>query len=145
MRPSLIAGLLLLSFSSMCVAQQREVCGLRTITETGSPTYPPIAKAAHVEGNVIMLVSFRTDGEVDAVNVVSGPKMLELAAIEYVKKWRANAYTGPRTCPIVVRFQMFHPGGKTVPELVHTDLQHVVITEREPLIQPMPSSVASAR
>jgi hypothetical protein len=60
MRTTLVAIVfLLLLLSVACVAQQ-EPCGLRTMTETTAPVYPSIARAAHEEGNVTMLVNFKT-------------------------------------------------------------------------------------
>jgi hypothetical protein len=126
---------LLLAMSCLCVAQQ-EPCGLRTITETVVPTYPPIALAAHEEGIVTMLVNFKTSGEVEKIEVITGSKFLQLAATTYVQGWRANEYTGPRTCPIVIRFVMFHQGDKPVPRIVRQDPQHVTINSLAPLIQP---------
>jgi len=126
---------LLLLVSALCVAQQ-ESCGLRTMAETIAPTYPPIALAAHEEGNVTMLVNFKTSGEVEKIEVISGSKLLQLPATTFVQGWRANEYTGPRTCPIVVRFVMFHQGDKTVPRVVRHDLQHVTVNSLAPLIQP---------
>lgn len=137
MRPSLVAILALHIPSSVaCLAQQQDVCGIRTVAEAARPHYPTIARAAHVEGNVIMLVDFKTTGEVERVEVVSGPEMLRSAATDYVKKWRANESSGPRICPIVVRFVMFREGDKDRPEVVRSDLQHVTVYDQRPLIQP---------
>ncbi|MCU1252447.1 MAG: TonB family protein [Edaphobacter sp.] len=117
---------LLLSVSGPCIAQQ-EPCGLRKMMETTTPIYPPIAKAAHVEGSVIMLVNFKTSGEVQKIDIVSGPKLLQMAATTYVQGWHANEYTGPRTCPIVVNFRILHEGDTTTPAFVRLDLQHVTL------------------
>jgi hypothetical protein len=50
--------------------------------------YPPIARAAHVQGDVI--VSFRQtpDGGTVDVTPISGPAMLQGVAVENVKAWR---------------------------------------------------------
>ena len=125
---------LLLSVSGSCIAQ--EPCGLRKMSETTAPAYPPIAKAAHVEGNVIMLVNFKTSGEVEKIEVVSGPKFLLSAATNYVQGWQANEYTGPRTCPIVVSFRLHRHGDTTTPPVVRQDLQHVTLNEPAALVQP---------
>jgi hypothetical protein len=98
------------------------------MTETAAPVYPVMAKAEHVDGNVIMLVSFKTTGDVEKVTVVSGPEILRKAAVDYVQGWRANSYTGPRTCPIVINFAVPRPAtSKDPPLVVRTDLQHVTI------------------
>lgn len=125
----------LLSACTHCIAQQ-EPCGLRTMTETTKPVYPPIARAAHVEDVVVMLVTFKLNGEVEKIDVVSGPKMLQPAATSYVQGWRANEFSGPRTCPIAVRFVMFHPGDNPAPRVVREDLQHITIHDGQPFIEP---------
>ncbi len=51
------------------------------------PVYPPIAKAAHVMGQVVMKVSVAPDGKVSNVKVVSGPPLLIEAAVDAVKLW----------------------------------------------------------
>ena len=75
---------LLLSVSGPCIAQQ-EPCGLSKMTETTAPFYPPIAKAARVEGTVILLVTFATSGEVEKIETVKAPKILEPPARTYVQ------------------------------------------------------------
>jgi Gram-negative bacterial TonB protein C-terminal len=117
---------LLLSVSGPCIAQQ-EPCGLRKMTEAKAPVYPPIARAAHVEGNVVMLVNFKISGEVEKIDVVSGPELLKIAATNYVQGWHTNQYTGPRTCPIVVSFRLHMEGDTTIPPVVRQDLQHVTL------------------
>jgi Gram-negative bacterial TonB protein C-terminal len=126
--------LLMLSVSGPCIAQQ-ERCGLSKMTESTTPLYPPIAKAAHVEGDVVMLVSFKLSGEVEKVDAVSGPEMLRPEATNYVKGWHANEYTGPRTCPIVVSFRLHRHGDTTTPPVVRQDLQHVTLNEPAALVQ----------
>ena len=118
---------------TLCHAQQAP-CGLTSMTEPTEPVYPPIAKAAHAEGNVIMLVSFKTNGEVEKIDVISGPEMLRAAATTYVKSWHANEYTGPRTCPIVILF-VLNPRNRTVNPTVRNDLQHVTVNAPAALIQ----------
>jgi hypothetical protein len=117
---------LLLSVSGPCIAQQ-EPCGLRKMTEAKAPVYPPIARAAHIEGNVVMLVNFKISGEVEKIDLVSGPEMLKIAATNYVQGWHTNEYTGPRTCPIVVSFRLYRQGDTTTPPVVRQDLQHVTL------------------
>jgi Gram-negative bacterial TonB protein C-terminal len=117
----------LLSVAASCHAQQAP-CGLTSMTETAKPLYPPIAKAAHVDGPVVMLATFKTTGEVEKVELISGPEMLRAAAIDYVKSWRANPYTGPRTCPVVVTFSTPHLATQhDPPAVVRVDPQHVTL------------------
>jgi TonB family protein len=50
--------------------------------------YPPIAKAARIEGVVKVQYDVDTSGQAQNVTAMSGSKMLEGAAIEAVKTWR---------------------------------------------------------
>ena len=130
----IMAALLLLSLSHIGAAQQ-ETCGLDKITDTAAPIYPPMAKAAHVEGNVIMLVRFKPSGEVEKVDIVSGAEMLQDAATNYVKGWRANEYTGPRTCPIVINFRLPQEKDTTTPHVIRQDPQHVTLNSPAPRLE----------
>jgi TonB family protein len=49
--------------------------------------YPPIAKAAHVSGDVIVTFAINPDGTTTSVQLVSGPPMLAGAVVEPIKKW----------------------------------------------------------
>jgi len=49
--------------------------------------YPPIAKAAHVSGQVKLHIEIGKDGRVIGTKLVSGPPMLVGAAQECVKQW----------------------------------------------------------
>ena len=118
--------LFVLLTSGICLGHQ-PACGLTSMTETAKPLYPPIAKAAHIEGNIIMLVTFKLNGAVEKIDVVSGPEMLKAAARIYVQGWHANEYTGPRTCPIIVNFHILHEGDTTTPTFIRQDLQHVTL------------------
>jgi TonB family protein len=57
------------------------------IVEHQIPTYPPIARAAHVSGDVILRLSIDVNGHVSQATFVSGPPMLQGAALEAVKQW----------------------------------------------------------
>lgn len=66
---------------SSVVAQQM-------LKQSVTPVYPPMAKAAHVSGTVILRVTITKDGSVEDLKVVSGPAMLQQAAFNAVQKWR---------------------------------------------------------
>jgi hypothetical protein len=85
--------LMLLVFSVSCFAE--EPCGLRSMTDTTPLLYPPIARAAHVEGIVILMVAFKLNGEVQNIDVLSGHQLLRGSASAYVQGLRANQYGGP--------------------------------------------------
>jgi TonB family protein len=56
------------------------------------PEYPPIAKAAHVTGTVVLQAVIGADGHVLSLHVLSGPAMLFQAAQDSVKKWTYKPY-----------------------------------------------------
>jgi protein TonB len=56
------------------------------------PSYPVIAKAARVEGNVVLKAIIDKDGTIQDLQLVSGHPMLVPAAIEAVRKWRYRPY-----------------------------------------------------
>jgi protein TonB len=56
------------------------------------PVYPPIAKAAHVQGVVVLHAIISKTGTIENLNVISGPPMLTGAAVDAVKRWRYKPY-----------------------------------------------------
>lgn len=56
------------------------------------PTYPPLARAARVQGEVILSAVISTDGEIQNLQLVSGHPMLVPAAITAVRQWRYKPY-----------------------------------------------------
>jgi len=57
-----------------------------------TPVYPPIAKAAHVQGTVVLQATISKTGSIENLRVVSGPSMLQAAALDAVKTWRYKPY-----------------------------------------------------
>src|ERR1039458_827773 len=56
------------------------------------PVYPVNAKEAHVQGTVVLKAVIDTDGTVKELTVVSGPEMLQQAALDAVREWRYKPY-----------------------------------------------------
>ena len=54
--------------------------------------YPPIAKAARVSGTVVLQATISKTGSVEDLQVISGPAMLQNAALEAVKNWQYKPY-----------------------------------------------------
>ncbi|MGB0035387.1 MAG: energy transducer TonB [Candidatus Acidiferrales bacterium] len=52
------------------------------------PTYPPIAKTAHISGTVMLHAIIAKDGTVEQLEYVSGPPLLMKNAMDAVKQWR---------------------------------------------------------
>ena len=56
------------------------------------PVYPQIAKAAHVEGAVVVEAIISKAGVIESLHVVSGPEMLRRAAIDAIQAARYQPY-----------------------------------------------------
>lgn len=57
-----------------------------------NPTYPAIARTAHIEGTVVLQATISKAGTIENLRLVSGPPMLVGAAIFAVKSWRYKPY-----------------------------------------------------
>lgn len=91
--------LLALLLSHLSLAQQTtspqsvsESVARQHLTEYPDPIYPPIAKAAGVHGDVILQIVINAMGAVIAEKVISGPAMLQQAALNIVKDWRFTPF-----------------------------------------------------
>ena len=56
------------------------------------PIYPPLARANHVQGVVLLHAIISTDGRIAHLRLVTGPSDLAKAAIAAVAKWRYRPY-----------------------------------------------------
>ena len=56
------------------------------------PTYPPLARAARVQGEVVLSAVIDTNGQITNLQLVSGHPMLVPSAIDAVKQWRYKPY-----------------------------------------------------
>jgi len=56
------------------------------------PQYPVIARAAHVEGTVIIQAIISKSGTIESAHVISGPSMLQSAALQAVRNARYRPY-----------------------------------------------------
>jgi protein TonB len=56
------------------------------------PVYPPIAKAARVQGTVVLQATISKTGSIENLRVISGPAMLQQAALDAVRSWRYKPY-----------------------------------------------------
>jgi protein TonB len=56
------------------------------------PIYPPIAKAAHVSGAVVLHAIISKTGAIQNLTVISGPEMLRASALDAVRQWKYKPY-----------------------------------------------------
>src|SRR5207302_3137235 len=52
------------------------------------PVYPPLARQARIQGNVVLHAIIDKDGRVGELQVISGHPLLVQSALEAVKNWR---------------------------------------------------------
>lgn len=56
------------------------------------PTYPPLARAARIQGTVVLQAVISKEGGIENLRVLAGHPMLVPAAIEAVRQWRYRPY-----------------------------------------------------
>lgn len=56
------------------------------------PPYPVIAKAAGVQGAVVIKAIISRDGTIEHVELLSGPGLLTSAAMQAVRQWKYRPY-----------------------------------------------------
>jgi periplasmic protein TonB len=57
-----------------------------------TPIYPPIAVAAGIEGVVVLQAAISRTGTIENLRVISGPVMLQQAALNAVQQWQYRPY-----------------------------------------------------
>ena len=82
----------------------------RKVTDV-APVYPPIARAAHVEGIVILEAVIGEDGAVGDVRVLRSISLLDSAAVDAVRQWRftptlLNGQPVPVVMTVTVAFML---------------------------------------
>jgi protein TonB len=56
------------------------------------PNYPPLARQARIQGQVVLRAVISKDGSIENLSLVSGHPMLAPAAIDAVKQWKYKPY-----------------------------------------------------
>jgi TonB family protein len=114
------------------------------------PVYPPIARVAHITGEVVLALGIRQDGSVESANVVSGPPLLQQAAMDSAQQSQFECRgCGEAVTPysIVYTFQLdsTEQKGQYFPKV--TQLQnHITLIDRPPcLCDPSPTVIRKAR
>jgi TonB family protein len=63
---------------------------LKRLIASPSPSYPELARRAGIQGVVKLQVKVKTDGSIEVQKILEGEPVLADAAIDAVKRWRAN-------------------------------------------------------
>jgi len=56
------------------------------------PAYPPLARQARIQGQVVLQAVISKDGSIEGLRLVSGHPMLAPAALDAVKQWKYKPY-----------------------------------------------------
>lgn len=75
------------------------------------PTYPPLARSQRIEGDVTLDALIDASGRVTAIKVISGPVLLQQAAVAAVRMWKyepanLNGAAVPMHLVVVVKFRL---------------------------------------
>jgi TonB family protein len=62
-------------------------------TQRVEPVYPPLAKAAHISGAVVVEVTIDESGSVQSAQVISGHPLLKDAAVQAAQAWKFQPTT----------------------------------------------------
>lgn len=75
------------------------------------PVYPALARTARQQGVVILEATIGTDGTIQNLRVITGPPLLQQAAVDAVSQWRYRPYmlngqAVPVTTTVTVNFTL---------------------------------------
>jgi TonB family protein len=76
-----------------------------------SPAYPPFAKSLRLQGDVTLDTLIDTSGRVTTMKLVSGPVLLQQAAMDALRQWkyepaRLNSQPVPMHLSVTIRFRL---------------------------------------
>jgi protein TonB len=89
----LVVPAVLVAQSPNTPQQMNEKEARKHLLDHPKPSYPPIARAAHVWGDVRIAVLIDSEGKISEEKFISGPPMLQQAALEAVKHWTFTPFT----------------------------------------------------
>ncbi len=92
---ALFAMALAFSVLARCEAQSLKVppeIAEKNLIKRADAVVPPLAKAAHVSGKVLIQISISPQGDVTSWKVVSGHPILIQAALDAVKQWKYRPF-----------------------------------------------------
>ena len=82
---SLVA--LALWFGMLGQEKVNEAAARALVVKRVDPLYPAAARARHIQGDVVLSVKVDPRGHVELVKAVSGPSVLQQAAVDAVRRW----------------------------------------------------------
>jgi D-alanyl-D-alanine endopeptidase (penicillin-binding protein 7) len=73
--------------ASVAVPVEMDFSKIRIKHQPDAPSYPPDAKAARIQGTVVVSVTIGADGKVIKAKALSGPTELQECAADYARAW----------------------------------------------------------
>jgi hypothetical protein len=134
-----------LNFPVAVLGQAKSTTEHIEVVEAVPATYPPIAIVANVAGRVNVRVTIASSGNVDSVEVLTGPKLLHKPAKTAAAKWVFNKTVEtnekPRNAELHFIFEIL-PQGATSEELLPIFLPPFTVKVKGALgrIDPLTSS-----
>jgi hypothetical protein len=102
----------LLAASVIAAEAEPRWCSITGKAAADKVSYPPIAKAARVEGVVVSRIIFKPNGKVERFEAVFGPAMLFKFLEQEMSNWSlATDAKGYETCEtlVIARFRLIEP------------------------------------
>ncbi|WP_257309039.1 TonB family protein [Geothrix fuzhouensis] len=81
---------------------------IRVKHQPEAPAYPPDAKAARIQGIVVVVLVIDTKGKVTSAKAISGPPELYACAVDYAKAWEFEP-AKVKGKPVPARFKLTMP------------------------------------
>jgi TonB family protein len=86
-------SILLLAMEILSLQVQAQGDAPGSLVQANPPLYPLSAKAAGIEGKVVLKGIMDTDGHLKSLQVLKGPPELRQSAMDAVKHWAYHPYT----------------------------------------------------
>lgn len=135
--------------------------GVVFLTKLSDPVYPQIARTAHISGDVELMLVVRQDGSIESVEVVSGPPLLQKAALFSAQHSQFECHgcsTEPSPHRLVYTFQLVDPGccmektrkisetglTHTYPQVTHSQ-DRVTLVDQPVCICDLPAQIGKVR
>lgn len=97
-------GIMVMAMAAMLAPASLMAQDGRKIKKEVQPSYPELAREAHVSGIVRLQVVIAPSGHVKSASVVGGHPLLIASAMQAVKEWQYEAGTEETTQIVVFNF-----------------------------------------
>jgi TonB family protein len=96
----------LMLFSDIMYGREQNVSDIVSVASSNSAAYPPIAIAAHVEGEVKVRVSVNDKGNVIKAEILEGHPLLRSPSHYAANRWQFSSGTNNRSVVLTFAFKL---------------------------------------